>query len=361
MSMVTSSLIYNNQDPSTANKFGSIQLWKKINGAWVDNTSTLLSETTGCLHPRKAIVADFNADGKPDVFFACHGFDGAPFSGEKQHMLLSQKDGTYKNVTLPLNCYCHGASAADINGDGFPDIVVADSSVAFTPYVLINNKDGTFSQDLTRLPASLKYRQIYSAELIDFEKTGKYDLWLAGNEPNASNPPMDPQYMQLPTIYKNDGSGSYISTTPLVLPGDPGHGIALDINFVNNNVYLVRTSIYDQSTMYNAVAIQKIDYKSLASTTIYTHAGAYPSNPYTGSSGWIDWIIPYQGSIVSMNAAYGVRGPVGRSKRGRLTAMPGVPLMFEGDHPRFATSMDVSQQTPTDLTQFGSAPEAQNR
>ena len=308
-SMITHTLIYNSQDPTSANKLGSIHFWKKINGVWTDNTASLLVDTTGCLHPRKAIVADFNGDGAPDVFFACHGFDAQPFLGEKQHILLSQHDGTYKNSTLPITCFCHGASAADVNGDGYPDIAVVDQFVARTPNFLINNKDGTFKQDLTRLPTSLIDRQIYSAELIDFDKSGKFDLWLAGNEPNATKFPVSPLYTQLPTIYKNDGAGSYISKTPVILPGDTQNGVALDINYINGNIYLLRTSIYDADTTYNTTAIQKISYPSLASSTIYTHSGPYQKNGNANLSGWVNWIIPYQGNIMSLNAMYDVSVP----------------------------------------------------
>lgn len=156
-SMVTHTLEYNSSDPSTANNFGHIHFYKNVNGTWVDHTSDILSNNVGCLHPRKAIVADFNGDGKPDVLFACHGFDASPFPGEQMHMLLSQPDGTYKNVTLPFTGFFHSASAADYSGKGFADIVVVDPLKAATPYFLIDNGDGTFTKSATRLPPVIKY------------------------------------------------------------------------------------------------------------------------------------------------------------------------------------------------------------
>jgi hypothetical protein len=118
-SMVTHSLLYNPSDPTTSTKYGAIHFWKLINGTWVDNTSSVLTNTVGCLHPRKAIVADFNRTGRPSIFFACHGFDASPFPGESPHLLLSQADGTYTNVTLPFTGFFHSATAADLNGDGY--------------------------------------------------------------------------------------------------------------------------------------------------------------------------------------------------------------------------------------------------
>src|SRR4051794_18379186 len=78
-SLVTHTLEYNPADSSTYGVHGHIHFYKSSMGAWVDQTSVLLSDTTGCIHPRKAVVADFNRDGKPDVYFACHGVDAAPF------------------------------------------------------------------------------------------------------------------------------------------------------------------------------------------------------------------------------------------------------------------------------------------
>jgi hypothetical protein len=132
-SMVSHSLEYNVSDPTTANKLGHIHFWKSEDGKWVDHTANLLADNTGCLHARKAVVADFNADGKPDVFFACNGFDAIPFPGERPHYLLSQSDGSYKNITASTQCACHGAAAVDFNGNGYADVVVTDNIIHLRP------------------------------------------------------------------------------------------------------------------------------------------------------------------------------------------------------------------------------------
>lgn len=110
---------------------GKIYFFRRdAQGRWFDDTARLLSDTTGCISPRKSVIADFNADRKPDVFYACSGFDGDPGVpdrppyGDNQRLLLSRVDGRYDNIQLPFVGYGHGATAADLNSDGLPDVVV---------------------------------------------------------------------------------------------------------------------------------------------------------------------------------------------------------------------------------------------
>jgi hypothetical protein len=291
-SMVTHSLVYNPADPSTSKKYGAIHFWKLINGTWTDSTSSILANTVGCLHPRKAIVADFNRTGRPSIFFACHGFDASPFPGESPHLLLSQADGTYKNVTLPFTGFFHSASAADLNGDGYPDVVVTDNFSR--PYVLLNNQSGGFTADLTRIPASTAGQPIFTAELIDVYGTTKYALFLGGHEQSGSWPA---------TLFPNDGSGSFVSTKPVILPSLSGYGFPTDVVFKNSTFYIART-IDASSNFYGGAAIQKVTFPTLTSSNLYQHSGSYSSGTQ-----WINWIIPNNGKILSKDSLYGVSVP----------------------------------------------------
>jgi Bacterial Ig-like domain (group 3)/FG-GAP-like repeat len=125
-------------------------------------------------------VADVNLDGKPDVVVgtAC----GEPSScSVGVRVLLGNGDGT---LQPPLSYYSGGADVsvaiADINRDGKPDIVVAnrcgdlncvsEGSVG----VLLGNGDGTFH------PLVIIYRGFYSSVAIgDFNGDGNPDLAVA--------------------------------------------------------------------------------------------------------------------------------------------------------------------------------------
>ena len=295
-SVVTHTLDYNVSNAATANKLGKIKFHKKINGVWVDQTTSLLNDNVGCLHPRKAIVADFNGDKKPDVFFACHGFDAAPFNGESQIILLSQSNGRYIKKVLPGNCFCHGAAAADIDGDGYASIIVADQMVEKTPYFLMNKKDGSFIADKTRLPANLLNKQLWTTELADFNNDGKYDVFIAGADPDGSELKMSP------TIYINDGNNKFISTKPLsMLPpiqSSSQNFVTLDMTYNSGSYYLLRSD-------YQAISISKISVFSLPAQEIYYHNGPY--DPKKSWMTWFPWIEVFNNFIVALDENFPVK------------------------------------------------------
>ena len=177
---------------------GNVYFYTKVNGVWVDKTNDLLSDKAGCISPRKVLVADFNGDGIPDVFVSCHGSEFGPSSswtGEHPRVLLSQANGTYKNVKLELNCYCHGASAGDVNNDGTIDVVTSDGLASnggkSTLMVLSNDGEGNFTTkhldvakeaDVVVVNGATYYYSYFNIELIDFNNDGKLDLYLSGSE-----------------------------------------------------------------------------------------------------------------------------------------------------------------------------------
>lgn len=143
-------------------------LRQDANGHWVDRSSELLKTTgdrMGCISPSYTAVADFNNDGKPDIYIACTGLDFAiPNATPQQNqdagrsfqvLYVSQPDGSYKSTKIeeasPL--YGHKAVALDINGDGSIDIVTTDfidprqPNGCGAPYVLLGHGNGTFTRD----------------------------------------------------------------------------------------------------------------------------------------------------------------------------------------------------------------------
>ena len=302
-------------------------LRKNASGNWCDATSAILSDQSGCISPRKTLIADFNGDGKPDVFNACHGYDGTPDPskglvwGEYQRILLSQPNGSYKNVQLPFFVYGHGASAADLDGDGKTDIVLTNpssgtntnpaASTDYQPLVLIGHGDGTFHADLTRLPASWQFKAMYAFELIDVNGNGKPDLFAGVYEANATGNPDPADPTRIGNLWaKNNGAGKFTSVTTLPNNADSSgmfFNLGQDFAVQGGHLYMSQTS-----ETYNDIAVQKIRLSDLNQAFVYSHHGTY-----SDGGTWFPWIYPtQQGTFETVDAnALGMADPRWTSSR----------------------------------------------
>lgn len=118
----------------------------------------LLPAGFGTIHPREVVQADFNGDGRVDLFIADHGYDAAPFPGAQNKLLLAKAGGGYTDASanLPqLSDFTHSATAADINGDGHLDLFVgnmASQTSQVEAYVLFGDGKGGFTKSDAGLP-----------------------------------------------------------------------------------------------------------------------------------------------------------------------------------------------------------------
>lgn len=273
---LTSSFESVNSDP---NAHSDLQFWRQPG----DGTSTLLATYKGCLHPRKALVADFNQDGWPDVFVACHGYD-APvnglFPGEKNTLLLSNgQDGFTVSEAGPVGFY-HGAAAADVDGDGYPDVVVANfMNPGASVHFLMNQRNGTFSVDNTRVPGQ-NNGAYFSVELLDVDGDGLLDLIAGGNESYPGSLGVET------AILYGDVNGVF-GATKTVIPPVFGRGAPLDFTLVTNNgqklLYVDRTSLgNDPGTgFYGMRTLQAFNLASGASSVLLDV-----------KADWIRWWLP---------------------------------------------------------------------
>lgn len=230
---------------------------RSANGQWVDVTSSYINDTRGCLHPRKTIVADFNKDKKPDMFTACAGWDRAPFTGEQSILLLSNVQGKYDRYVIPITAYSHGAAAGDVNGDGYPDILLLDSSHNTYFFLINQGGTGTFVRDNTRLPAYLSRTSYFTTELTDVDGDGILDVLIAGfNTGDANEGPA--------TFLKGSPNGAFTNYAPVTWPGETGCLTTLDFAVRNGAAYLLR-----ECSNYKGFAITKVAMATGAASTLY--------------------------------------------------------------------------------------------
>jgi hypothetical protein len=237
----------------------------------------LLQTNTGCIHPRKAVVADFNKDGKQDIFVACHGYDASPFPGERNKVILSQPDGTYavRDASTDVGFF-HSAAAADLNGDGYPDVVLVNNFDPKAALVLINDKTGTFTREAAgRLPARLARKSYFTVELADANGDGALDLLVGGHEWEGATT----------SIYLNPGNNAFDRATAIDIPPVPNEGVVLDFavtgSGTDRDLWVLRTSGGD-GTFYQSRVLQRVNLTTLASGVVVNQRPAE----------WVRWLIP---------------------------------------------------------------------
>ncbi len=196
-------------------------------GGFTDATATMVDGVVPRVqHPREIVVDDFNGDGRPDVFIADHGQDVVPHAGFQNTLLLSTADCRLADGTagLPQQIdFTHSAAAADVDGDGDIDLYVGNL-VRVPPQLWRNDGHGHFSIALNALPASL-IGGYTSADFVDVNADGRPDLVLGAWDQTQDS-----------VVLLNDGAGRF-SQLPGAMPPKPfaPTAIAVDVQHLDLN------------------------------------------------------------------------------------------------------------------------------
>ncbi len=244
----------------------------------LDNT-LLVGTEPGAIHPRKALLGDFNNDGKLDIFVAGHGYDNPPFPGEHPLLFLTTTNGLEYNSSLEsYSGFHHSAASADIDNDGDLDIFVGDPTTSF---FLINDGNGNFSPSTERLTSEMNGKSLFTSELIDIDEDGYIDLVIAGHEFEETDT----------TIYWGSSTGTYLSRNKTVLPAVTNLGVVLDIDSedINNDgikdIVLTRTRSDFFYVGYYIQLIQQTGTRQFSDAT-----SNISLNSSLNAGEWIDWI-----------------------------------------------------------------------
>lgn len=120
--------------------------------------------------PLFVAIADVNGDGKPDLLVA--NFNDSTIS-----ILLGKGDGTFRaQTTVPVATGPTYVTAADMNGDGKPDMVVSSSQENVFG-VLLGDGHGSFqAETTTKLGPFFAQNTLQTLLVADFNNDGKLDV-----------------------------------------------------------------------------------------------------------------------------------------------------------------------------------------
>ncbi len=179
-----------------------------------------------------AAVQDVNGDGKPDLVAVNNCADNNCISGSAS-VLLGNGDGTFQ----PAVTYNSGAApisvaVADVNGDGKPDVIIAnicnstfDCSHGLVS-LLTGNGDGTF-QPMVSYASGGQYA--YSVAATDINGDGKLDLIVANQTASDGN------YLNgsVASVLLGNGDGTF--KAPVSYASDDFNGSSIVVADVDGN------------------------------------------------------------------------------------------------------------------------------
>jgi hypothetical protein len=183
-----------------------------------NNATTAVFSHDTAICPMYGLVADYDRDGRNDLYILDGGSDNDSNSGGQNQLFLQSPTGRLLNKTethIPESMdFTHSGTVGDIDADGDPDIFVGNIYCLYNcnrfPYLLINDGTGKFSMNTDRLPQDMidlmkAGTKKYTASLfVDANKDGRLELIL-GKHPGGGWPDFYRDAMLL-----NDGTGHFL-------------------------------------------------------------------------------------------------------------------------------------------------------
>ena len=130
-----------------------------------------------------AYFNDYDRDGWLDLFLQTNILDAAAHpEGQRSYLFHNNRNGTFTNVTdragvAPVRAHGNSAVWWDLEGDGWPDLYVAND-FDLPDALYRNNRDGTFTDVIARVVPHTPYSSMGS-DLGDVNNDGRLGLLVA--------------------------------------------------------------------------------------------------------------------------------------------------------------------------------------
>ena len=187
-------------------------------GHFVDATAQVFKAAENSIElARNFAVADFNGDGLPDLAIADSGLDDPPFPGAQSRLFIGTSSGQLLDETasrLPhVNAFTHDVCAGDVDSDGDADLYLSNLD-SHGPALYLNDGTAHFSAITDRLPVPVASRAMaYTAcRFVDVDEDGDLDLVLG---------PLQSGNASRDLLLLNDGKGRFTAAPAQAMPIRP--------------------------------------------------------------------------------------------------------------------------------------------
>lgn len=199
-----------------------------------------------------ACIFDYDGDGRPDIFLA--DADGKGHAALCRNLGKGKFADATKSAKLAFPGEGIGCAVADYDNDGHPDLAVGSADGLA---LLHNEGDGTFL-DATDAAAIRSHGLVLGMTFIDCDGDGDLDLYVArsGNSPlDHSEQPLSPPTEASPPgniLWRSAGSGKFMDWTEVMgLGGDASSVAAIGADLNNDRaIDLVVTGARKSPTVF---------------------------------------------------------------------------------------------------------------